>query len=127
MMLGTRRTQWNDDLKGYAVRLHENEYINFYADTDEERVGDFGPIITRSINKYIGGDIIELLAEYEDTNLSPAEIRKLKYEDMKKLQASNDMLRKNNDEYYVAYQKLLDENRLLKKLLKRTLEKEIGD
>ena len=126
MILGTKRTEWNDDWHGYVVRLCENETLNFYTDTTEERVGDFGHIITRSIDKYIGGDIIELLAEYENTGLTPEEIRKLKYIDIKNLQASNEMLRKNNDEYYVAYQKLLDENRLLKKLLKNTLEKEIG-
>ena len=126
MMLGTRRTEWNDDWNGYVVRLYENETLNFYTDTTEERAGNFGPIITRSIDKYVGGNIIELLAKYEDTDLTPEEINRLKYKDIKNLQASNDMLRKNNDEYRIAYQKLLDENKLLKQLLKNELEKEIG-
>lgn len=125
-MLGTRRTEWNEDLHGYAVRLCENETLNFYEDIVENHAGNDGPIITRSTNRYIGGNIIELLAEYEDTGLTPEEIKRLKYIDMKKLQVSNDMLRKNNDEYFAACQKLLDENHLLKKLLKNALEKEIS-
>lgn len=122
-----RRTMWNDTLEGYAVMLCENETLNFYADRIEEHIGDFGPIVTRSINKYVGGNIIELLAEYENTGLSPEEINKLKYIDIKKLQESNETLRKMHDKYFTKYQKLLDENRLLKKLLKNTLEEEIGD
>ena len=126
MMLSTRRTEWNDNWHGHTVRLYEHETLNFYTDTTEERVGDFGPIITRSIDKYVGGDIIELLAKYEDTGLTPEEIKQLKYTDIKNLQASNEILRRNNDEYFVEYQKLLDENRLLKKLLKKSFEKEVG-
>ncbi len=118
-----RKTEWNDNLNGYVVRLYENETINFYEDTVEETMGRK---IIRSVAKYIGGNIIELLAEYEDTGLTPEEIRQLKYIDFKKLQESNAILRKNNDEYYVRYQKLLDENHILKKLLKDLLEKEIG-
>ena len=86
-----RKTEWNDNLNGYVVRLYENETINFYEDTVEETMGRK---IIRSVAKYIGGNIIELLAEYEDTGLTPEEIRQLKYIDFKKLQESNAILRK---------------------------------
>lgn len=125
-MLGTRRTYWNDELKGYYVLIGKNETLNYYADKETYQPHPYESVVTASVNHYIGGNIIDLLAEYEDTGLTPEEIKRMKYEDIKKLQASNDMLRQNNDEYYVAYQKLLDENQLLKKLLKTTLEKEIG-
>lgn len=126
MMLGARRTFWNDELNGYYALIGDNGKLSYYADKETYQPHPYGPLVTASVNHYIGGNIIDLLAEYEDTGLTPEEIKRMKYEDIKKLQASNDMLRKNNDEYYVAYQKLLDENKLLKQLLKTTLEKEIG-
>ena len=126
-MLGTRRTVYNDELKGYYALIGSNEVVNFYADTETYQPHDFAPIVTKSVNHYIGGNIIDLLAEYEDTGLTPEEIMELKYVDLKKLQESNAILRKNNDEYFVKYQKLLDENHLLKKLLKNTLEEIEGD
>lgn len=125
-MLGTRRTYWNDELEGYYALIGANETLNYYADTETYQPHPYGPAVTTSVNHYVGGNIIDLLAEYEDTGLTPKEIKRLKYTDIKNLQASNDMLRKNNDEYYVAYQKLLNENKLLKQMLKTTLEKEIG-
>ena len=125
-MLGTRRTYWNDELKGYYALIGENETLNYYADKETYQQHPYEPVVTASVNHYIGGNIIDLLAEYENTGLTPEEIQRLKYTDIKNLQASNNMLRKNNDEYYTAYQKLLDENNLLKQLLKTTLEKEIG-
>lgn len=121
-----RRTQWNDDLNGYAVRLCENETLNLYEDK-VEAISNLGQKIIRSVDKYIGGNIIELLAEYEDTGLTPEEIRELKYIDLKKLQESNRILRENNDEYFKSYQKLFDENYLLKKLLKDLLAKEVEE
>lgn len=117
-----RRTMWNDDLKGYAIMLEENEVLNFYEDKIEQRFGDFGPTIIKNSNKYIGGNIIELLAEYEDTGLTPDEINQLKYVDIKNLKAANDRLLENNNEYFREYQKLLDENDHLKALLRRYLD-----
>lgn len=121
-----RRTQWNDDLNGYAVRLCENETLDLYEDK-VEAISILGQKIIRNVDKYIGGNIIELLAEYENTGLTPEEIRELKYTDLKKLQESNRILRENNDEYFKSYQKLFDENYLLKKLLKDLLEKEVEE
>lgn len=121
-----RRTFWNDELNGHYALICDNEAINFYADKETYKVNDFESI-TASASHYIGGNLIDLLAEYEDTGLTPEEITRLKYVDIKKLQESNDILRKNNDEYFAKYQKLLDENNLLKQLLKKSLEKELGD
>lgn len=119
-----RRTIWLDEFNRYYALVCENDELICYVDKDERRQGN---VVINNPTRYIGGSVIDLLAEYEDTGLSPEEIKKLKYTDFKKLQESNAILRKNNDEYVKAYQKLLDENNLLKKLLKDLLEKEIEE
>ena len=122
-----RRTMWNDKLNGHAVMLCENETLNFYVEPEDERFGCVGPLVTTRVNKYVGGSIIELLAKYEDTGLSPEEINELQYRDIKKLQEQNKTLSKMHDKYFTKCQKLRDENMLLKQLLKNALEEEIGD
>lgn len=114
-----RRTFFNTDEKAYEVKLYENECLNFRTE-GEDRL-DNGIIIS-PMKRFISGYIIDVLAEYENTGLTPSEIKELQGDTLKKLKESNKILRKNNDEYYIAYQKLLDENHKLKSLLKTWLD-----
>ena len=110
-----RLTYWNTDKKNYEVRIYENDEIILRTD-GEERLNN--GVIVSPAKHFISGFMIDKLAEYENTGLTPDEIEELKGDALKNLKESNRILRKNNDEYYLAYQKLLDENRKLKFLLK---------
>ena len=116
-----RRTMWLDEFNRYYARVYENDELICYTDTDERRQGN---IVIQTPTRYIGGSAIDLLAEYEDTGLTPEEINQLKYVDIKNLKAANDRLLENNNEYFREYQKLLDENDHLKALLRRYLDED---
>ena len=116
-----RLTYWNADQKAYEVRIYENDGLIVRTD-GEERLSN--GLIVSPARHFISGFMVDVLAEYEDTGLTPKEIKELQGDTLKKLKESNEILRKNNDEYYKSYQKLLDENRKLKSLLKCWLEDE---
>ena len=117
-----RLTYWNADREAYEARIYESDGIILRTD-GEERLSN--GMIVSSARSFISGSIVNTLAEYENTGLTPREIKELQGDTLKKLKESNKILRKNNDEYYVAYQKLLDENRKLKSLLKNWLDSEM--
>lgn len=114
-----RLTYWNADEKNYEARIYESNGIILRTD-GEERLNN--GVIVKTAKHFISGFMIDRLAEYENTGLTPDEVEELKGDTLKNLKKSNEILRKNNDEYYTAYQKLLDENRKLKSLLKDWLE-----
>lgn len=114
-----RLTYWNADQKTYETRIYENDGLITRTD-GEERLNN--GVIVSSAKHFISGFMVDRLAEYENTGLTPDEITELQGDTLKKLKESNKILRKNNDEYYVAYQKLLDENSKLKSLLKSWLD-----
>ena len=99
-----RLTYWNPDEKNYEVRIYENDGLILRTDGE------------------VSGLMVDRLAEYENIGLTPDEIKELGSSTLKNLKESNRILRKNNDEYYVACQKLLDENHKLKSLLKSWLD-----
>lgn len=117
-----RLTYWNQDQEVYEARIYENDGIILRTD-GEERLNN--GVIVSSARHFISGSMIDALAEYENTGLTPKEIKELQGDTLKRLKESNKILRKNNDEYYMAYQKLLDENHKLKSLLKNWLESTI--
>lgn len=114
-----RLTYWNADNEVYEVRIYENDGIILRTD-GEERLNN--GLIVSSSRHFISGFMIDKLAEYENTGLTPSEVRELQGDTLKRLKESNKILRQNNDEYYREYQKLLDENKKLKSLLKTWLE-----
>lgn len=114
-----RLTYWNPDQETYEVRVYENDGLIVRTD-GEERLNN--GVIVSSAKHFVSGFMVDALAEYENTGLTPNEIKELQGDTLKKLKESNKILRKNNDEYYIAYQKLLDENHKLKSLLKNWLE-----
>lgn len=114
-----RLTCWNPDQETYEVRIYEDSGLILRTD-GEERLNN--GVIVSSARHFVSGFMVDALAKYENTGLTPNEIKELQGDTLKKLKESNKILRKNNDEYYVAYQKLLDENRKLKSLLKNWLE-----
>lgn len=116
-----RLTYWNADQKAYEVRIYENDGLIVRTD-GEGRLSN--GLIVSPARHFISGFMVDVLAEYEDTGLTPKEIKELQGDTLKKLKESNEILRKNNDEYYKSYQKWLDENRKLKSLLKCWLEDE---
>lgn len=114
-----RLTYWNPDQEAFEVRIYENSELILRTD-DEERLNN--GLIVSPTKHFVSGFMVDALAEYENTGLTSNEIKELQGDTLKKLKESNKILRKNNDEYYVAYQKLLDENHKLKSLLKNWLE-----
>lgn len=117
-----RLTHWNSDQEQYEARIYENDGLILRTDSEERINND---IILSSAKHYIFGFIVDALAEYENTGLTPAEINELQGDALKVLRESNKILRQNNDEYYRECQKLLDENKKLKSLLKVWLESDI--
>lgn len=117
-----RLTYFNKDKNIYEVRIYGNEGLILRTDCEEDL--DNGLIISPT-RHFVSGFIVNALAEYENTGLSPSEIKELQGDTLKKLKDSNEILRRNNDEYYKEYQKLLDENTKLKSLLKTWLENNI--
>ena len=114
-----RLTCWNPDQKNYEVRIYENDGLILRTD-GEERLNN--GVIVSTAKHFVSGFMVDRLAEYENTGLTPDEIEELEGSTLKNLKESNRILRKNNDEYYVAYQKLLDENHKLKSLLRSWLD-----
>lgn len=114
-----RLTYLNIDQEAYEIPIYEGTHLNFRTE-GEERLNN--GIIVSSARHFVSGFMVDKLAEYENTGLTPDEIKELQGDILKKLKESNKILRKNNDEYYVAYQKLLDENKKLKSLLKTWLD-----
>lgn len=117
-----RLTYFNTDQAVYEVPIYNDTYVNLRTEA-EERL-DNGLLVS-SARYFTSGFVVDKLAEYENTGLTPSEIKELQGDTLRKLKESNKILRKNNDEYYVAYQKLLDENRKLKSLLKDWLESDL--
>lgn len=114
-----RLTCWNADQETYEVRIYENDGLILRTD-GEERFSN--GLAVSSAKHFVSGFMVDALAEYENTGLTPMEIKELQGNTLKKLKESNKILRQNNDEYYRKYQKLLDENKELKSLLKTWLE-----
>ena len=114
-----RLTYWNADQEAYEAQIYKSDGIILRTD-GEERLSN--GMIVSSARNFISGSIINALADYENTGLTPREIKELQGDTLKKLKESNKILRKNNDKYYAAYQKLLDENHKLKSLLKNWLD-----
>ena len=114
-----RLTYFNTDQETYEVPIYEGSHLNLRTEGEEKLNNG---IIVSSARHFVSGFVVDKLAEYENTGLTPNEIKELQGDTLKKLKESNKILRKNNDEYYVAYQKLLDENHKLKSLLKNWLE-----
>ena len=116
-----RLTSFNEETHTYEVEIPYSDNFILRVDAHEDIVGN---IITQHTRNFISGFMIDRLAEYENTGLEPNEINELQGDVLRKLKESNKILRKNNDEYCIAYQKLLDENRKIKSLLKDWLDKE---
>lgn len=114
-------THFNKDKKTYEVEISNNCML--YVWTDSEVRMDDNRTIT-SDRHFISGFVVDALAEYENTGLTPDEIKELQGDTLKKLKESNEILRKNNDEYFREYKKLLNENRKLKCILRDWLNQE---
>lgn len=114
-------THFNKDKNTYEVEIPNNCML--YLWTDSEVRMDYNHTIT-SDRRFISGFVVDALAEYENTGLTPDEIKELQGDTLKKLKESNEILRKNNDEYFREYNKLLNENRKLKCILRDWLNQE---
>lgn len=114
-------THFNTDENAYEVEIPNNCML--YLRTDSEVHMDYNHTIT-SDRRFVSGFVIDALAAYENTGLTPDEIKELQGDTLKKLKESNEILRKNNDEYFAAYNKLLKENRKLKSILRDWLNQE---
>ena len=114
-------THFNKDKNTYEVEIPNNCML--YVWTDSEVRMDYNHTIT-SDRRFISGFVVDALAEYENTGLTPDEIKELQGDTLKKLKESNEILRKNNDEYFRKYNKLLNENRKLKCILRDWLNQE---
>ena len=114
-------THFNEDKKTYEVEISNNCML--YVWTDSEVRMDYNHTIT-SDRRFISGFVVDALAEYENTGLTPDEIKELQGDTLKKLKESNEILRKNNDKYFREYNKLLNENRKLKCILRDWLNQE---
>ena len=114
-------THFNKDKNTYEVEIPNNCML--YLWTDSEVRMDYDHTIT-SDRRFISGFVVDALAEYENTGLTPDEIKELQGDTLKKLKESNEILRKNNDEYFREYNKLLNENRKLKCILRDWLNQE---
>lgn len=114
-------THFNKDKNTYEVEIYNNCML--YVWTDSEVRMDDNRTIT-SDRHFISGFVVDALAEYENTGLTPDEIKELQGDTLKKLKESNEILRKNNDEYFREYNKLLNENRKLKCILRDWLNQE---
>lgn len=114
-------THFNKNKNTYEVEIPNNCML--YLRTDSEVRMDYNHPITFD-RHFVSGFVIDALAEYENTGLTPDEIKELQGDTLKKLKESNEILRKNNDEYFKAYKKLLNENRKLKCILRDWLNQE---
>ena len=114
-------THFNKDKNTYEVEISNNCML--YVWTDSEVRMDCNCNITYD-RYFISGFVVDALAEYENTGLTPDEIKELQGDTLKKLKESNEILRKNNDEYFREYNKLLNENRKLKCILMDWLNQE---
>lgn len=114
-------THFNKDKNTYEVEIPNNCML--YVWTDSEVRMDCNHTTTYD-RHFISGFVVDALAEYENTGLTPDEIKELQGDTLKKLKESNEILRKNNDEYFVAHNNLLKENRKLKSMLRDWLNQE---
>lgn len=114
-------THFNEDENAYEVEIPNNCMLHLR--TDSEVHMDYIHTIT-SDRRFVSGFVIDALAAYENTGLTPDEIKELQGDTLKKLKESNEILRKNNDEYFREYNKLLNENRKLKCILRDWLNQE---
>lgn len=113
-------TYFNRDENAYEVRIPCDRTI-YYRTESEERLNN--GIVLSEAQHFISGFVIDALAEYENTGLTPYEINELQLKTLKNLQASNRMLQKSNDELSDSYNRLLQENHKLKCLLRDYLIK----
>ena len=114
-------TRFNREEGIYEVGISDCNNICIRTEP-EELINDH--IIVQSTRHFLSGFVVDALARYENTGLTPEEIHELQGDTLKKLKESNKILRENNDKYYLEYQKLLDENNNLKSLLKYYLDKD---
>ena len=108
-------THFNRDTNQYEieVRLEDPFYLRTVG---EERLNN-GVIVCQARN-FVSGFFIDALAEYENTGLTPSEIKNLQGVTVSNLLSSIKMLEKSNDELSISYNKLLQENHKLKCLLR---------
>lgn len=116
-----RITFLNTDTHTYEVEIPYSDNFILRVDAHEDHIGN---VVTQHTRNFVSGFMINRLAAYENTGLEPDEIKELQGDILHKLKESNKILRQNNDEYCIAYQKLLDENQKLKSLLRDWLDKE---
>lgn len=114
-------TRFNREERVYEVAI--SDYNNICIRTEPEELIN-NNIIVQPPRHFLSGFVVDALARYENTGLTPEEIHELQGDTLKKLKESNKILRENNDKYYSEYQKLLDENNNLKSLLKYYLDKD---
>lgn len=108
-------THFNRDTNQYEIEVHLED--SFYLRTvGEERLNN-GVIVCQARN-FVSGFFIDALAEYENTGLTPSEIKNLQGVTVSNLLSSIKMLEKSNDELSISYNKLLQENHKLKCLLR---------
>lgn len=117
-----RITFFNIDENKYEVAIPYNSNIYLRTESEEKHISP--GIATSYAKHFISGFMIDKLALYENSGLTPDEVEELQGDILHNLKQSNETLRQNNDKYYVEYQKLLDENRKLKSLLKIYLDEE---
>lgn len=117
-----RLTQFNRDTDAYEVAIHYD--TPFYIRTSGEECMNNG-VITSTARHFNSGFIVDALAEYENTGLTPREIKNLQEVTVNNLLSSIKMLKKSNYELSTSYHKLLNENHKLKSLLKDYLNSEI--
>lgn len=108
-------TYFNQDKNAYEVRIPFDKGI-YYRTESEERINN--GVVLSEAQHFISGFVVDALAEYENTGLTPYEIKEMKLTTLKNLQSSNKMLQKMNDELSDSYGRLLNENHKLKCLLK---------
>ena len=94
-------THFNKDKNTYEVEIPNNCML--YVWTDSEVRMDYNHPVTFD-RHFVSGFVIDALAEYENTGLTPDAIKELQGDTLKKLKESNEILRKNNDEY-LSHQK----------------------
>lgn len=108
-------THWNKDYGTFEARIP----YGMGLDMREEK-GEMinNGVFTTPSQYYVSGFIVDALAKYEETGLTPFEINELKLKTLKNLKSSNEKLQKMNDELSDSYNRLLQENHKLKCLLR---------
>lgn len=108
-------TYWNKDYGIFEARIPYGMGLDIREEVGE-RVN--GGVFINPPKHYVSGFLVDALAKYEETGLSPYEINELKLKTLHNLKLSNERLQKSNDELADSYNRLLQENHKLKCLLR---------